>query len=83
MMNLRQMSDAVAVRQFKKDGLRLIDAEHRGRFLYIYFLGAAVNDDLPSPKYFLAQSMELDCVTEDDALKNMEYLRQGAPDFSP
>lgn len=67
MMTVRQMADAVAIRQFKKDGLTPVDAEHRGRFLYVYFLGAAGSDDLPSPRYFLAQTMELDCVTEENA----------------
>lgn len=83
MMSVRQISDAVAIRHFSRDRLRLIDAEYRGRYLYVYFLGAAGGEDQPAPKYFLAQTMELDCVTEDGARKNMKKLMDAQHHLSP
>ena len=82
MMSVRQMADAVAVRQFKQDGLRAIDAEYRGQFLYLYFLGPASGENVPMPKYFQTHWMELDCGDEENAHRNMEKLLGPSPDFS-
>ncbi|HEU4839454.1 MAG TPA: hypothetical protein VFS88_08610 [Micavibrio sp.] len=76
------MADAAALRQFREDRLRVIDAKSAGRFLYLSFLDAA-DDDAAEAEFSVVQTMELDCVTEKEALSNMKKLLKARAKFSP
>lgn len=79
MISVRQMADDAAIRQFKQDGLRAIDAEYKGQFLYLYFLGPAAGEDVPLPRFFQTHWMELDCGSEENARRSMEKLLPPSP----
>ena len=83
MMSVRQMADAAALRQFREDRLRLLDAQSAGRFLYLSFVDAAGDEAAPETGGSFIQTMELGCVTEKEARQNMEKLMKARLKFSP